>query len=63
VALPVAKEQKYGAIIAYREGAIDYVTFLQNMRDAMQIEFDYRDAYSNYLDLRFKVEYFINASK
>jgi len=63
VALPVAKEQKYGAITAYREGAIDYVTFLQNMRDAMQIEFDYRDAYSNYLDLRFKVEYFINASK
>ena len=63
VALPVAKEQKFGAITAYREGAIDYVTFLQNMRDAMQIEFDYRDAYSNYLDSRFKVEYFINASK
>jgi len=63
VALPVAKEQKNGAITAYREGAIDYVTFLQNMRDAMQIEFDYRDAYSNYLDARFKVEYFINASK
>ena len=63
VALPVAKEQKYGAITAYREGAIDYVTFLQNMRDAMQIEFDYLDAYSNYLEARFKVEYFINNSK
>jgi cobalt-zinc-cadmium resistance protein CzcA len=63
VALPVAKEQKQGAITAYREGAIDYVTFLQNMKDAMQIEFDYWDANANYLDSRFKVEYFINASK
>lgn len=63
VALPVAKEQKNGAITAYREGAIDYITFLQNVKDAMQIEFDYWDAYANYLDSRFKVEYFINASK
>ena len=63
VALPVAKEQKQGAITAYREGAIDYVTFLQNIKDAMQIEFDYWDANANYLDSRFKVEYFINASK
>lgn len=63
VALPVAREQKNGAITAYREGAIDYVTFLQNMKDAMQIEFDYWDANANYLDSRFRVEYFINASK
>ena len=63
VALPVAKEQKQGAIIAYREGAIDYVTFLQNMKDAMQIEFDYLDANASYLDSRFKIEYFINISK
>lgn len=63
VALPVAKEQKRGAITAYREGAINYVTFIQNVKEAMQIEFDYRDANANYLDSRFKVEYFINASK
>jgi cobalt-zinc-cadmium resistance protein CzcA len=63
VALPVAKEQKQGAITSYQEGAIDYVTFLQNMKDAMQIEFDYLDANASYLDSRFKMEYFINASK
>jgi cobalt-zinc-cadmium resistance protein CzcA len=63
VALPVAKEQKQGAITSYQEGAIDYVTFLQNMKDAMQIEFDYLDANASYLDSRFKIEYFINASK
>ena len=63
MALPVAKEQKQGAITAYREGAIDYVTFLQNIKDAMQIEFDYWDANANYLDSRFRVAYFINASK
>ncbi len=63
VALPVAKEQKQGAITAYREGAIDYVTFLQNMKDAMQIEFDYLDANASYLDSQFKIEYFLNTSK
>ncbi|MFY9153788.1 MAG: CusA/CzcA family heavy metal efflux RND transporter [Prolixibacteraceae bacterium] len=63
VALPVAKEQKQGAITSYQEGAIDYVTFLQNMKDAMQIEFNYLDANASYLDSRFKIEYFINASK
>lgn len=63
VALPVAKEQKNGAIASYREGAIDYISFLQNVKDAMEIEFNYWNAYGNYLDSRFKVEYFINSSK
>lgn len=63
VALPVAKEQKLGAITAYKEGAINYITFLQNMKDAMQIEFDYQDAYSNYLKTQFEIEYYLNISK
>jgi len=63
VALPVAKEQRNGAIVSYREGAIDYISFLQNVKDAIQIEFDYWNAYGNYLDSRFKVDYFINSSK
>jgi cobalt-zinc-cadmium resistance protein CzcA len=63
VALPVAKEQKNGAIASYREGAIDYISFLQNVKDAMEIEFNYWNAYGNYLDSRFRVEYFINSSK
>lgn len=63
VALPVAKEQKNGAITSYREGAIDYISFLQNVKDAMEIEFNYWNAYGNYLDSRFKVEYFMNSSK
>lgn len=62
VALPVAKEQKNGAITAYREGAIDYISFLQNMKDAIQIEFDYWNSFASYLDARFKLEYFVNSS-
>jgi hypothetical protein len=48
--LPVAKEQKNGAITAYREGAIDYISFLQNMKDSIQIEFDYWNSFASYLD-------------
>jgi len=61
-ALPVAKEQKRGAMTAYRQGAISYVVFLQNVRDAMQLEFSAQEAFANFLDSRFKLEYFINSS-
>lgn len=59
-ALPLAKEQQAGAILAYREGAIDYVGFLQNIRDAIRIEVDSWDAFHNYLDNRFQLEYYLN---
>ena len=37
-ALSLSAEQREGAFIAYREGAIDYIAFLQNVKDAIQIE-------------------------
>ncbi|MTI22961.1 CusA/CzcA family heavy metal efflux RND transporter, partial [Fulvivirga sp. RKSG066] len=49
-ALPLAQEQRAGSVLAYQEGAIDYVTFLQNIRDAIRIEVDSWDAFGNYLD-------------
>lgn len=61
-ALPLAEEQRSGAIAAYREGAIDYVTFLQNIRDAMRIEVDSWDAFGNYLDSRYQLEYYLRTS-
>ena len=61
-ALPVAEEQKRGAMTAYRQGAIGYVVFLQNVSDAMQLEFSAQEAFASYLNARFKLEYFINSS-
>ncbi|MDT0690910.1 CusA/CzcA family heavy metal efflux RND transporter [Salegentibacter sp. F188] len=62
-ALPLAVEQREGAIIAYREGAIDYVTFLQNIRDAVRIEIDAWEALASYLDSRSQLQYYMNTSE
>lgn len=61
-ALPMAREQQSGAIFAYKEGAIDYVTFLQNMREAIRIEVDSWNAFGNYLGSRYQLEYFLKTS-
>ncbi len=61
-ALPMAREQQTGAVTAYQEGAIDYVTFLQNMREAIRIEVDSWNAFGNYLDSRYQLEYFLKTS-
>ncbi|MCE7056494.1 CusA/CzcA family heavy metal efflux RND transporter [Algoriphagus sp. AGSA1] len=61
-ALPLAQEQRAGAILAYREGAIDYVTFLQNIRDAIRIEVDSWNAFGNYLNSRYQLEYYLKTS-
>ena len=58
-ALPMAREQQEGALFAYKEGAIDYVTFLQNMREAIRIEIDSWNAFGSYLDSRYQLEYFL----
>jgi cobalt-zinc-cadmium resistance protein CzcA len=62
-ALPLAEEQRKGALTAYKEGAIDYVMFLQNIRDAITIEIDSWDAFGEYLNSRYQLEYYLNTSK
>lgn len=62
-ALPLAKEQRNGALLAYREGGIDYVTFLQNIHDAIQTEIDSWKAFGNYLNARFQLNYYSTTSK
>nr|MCH9661136.1 efflux RND transporter permease subunit [Bacteroidota bacterium] len=61
-ALPMARDQQAGAIFAYKEGAIEYVTFLQNMRDAIRIEVDSWNAFGKYLSSRYQLEYFLRTS-
>ena len=60
--LPLAMEQRTGSTTAYKEGAIDYVTFLQNIRDAIRIEVDAWEALGNYLDSRYILEYYLQTT-
>ncbi|SMG34990.1 cobalt-zinc-cadmium resistance protein CzcA [Marivirga sericea] len=62
-ALPLAIEQRKGAIAAYREGAIDYVSFLQNVKDAISVEVDSWNAFGQYLESRYQLEYYLKTSK
>ncbi|MCX2744179.1 CusA/CzcA family heavy metal efflux RND transporter [Mangrovivirga sp. M17] len=59
-ALELANEQINGASIAYEQGAINYVTFLQNVKDAMQIEINAWKSFSNYVKSRYQLEFLIN---
>jgi cobalt-zinc-cadmium resistance protein CzcA len=59
-ALPLAREQQQGALTSYEEGAIDYVVFLQNIRDAIRIEVDSWNTFGNYLNSHFQLEYYLN---
>src|SRR5690606_10601719 len=52
-ALPLAREQRRGAILAFREGSIDYVSFIQNLKEAVQVEVMAQDAFSKYLESKF----------
>ncbi|MDX1719462.1 MAG: efflux RND transporter permease subunit, partial [Salegentibacter mishustinae] len=61
-ALPLAKEQQDGSVLAFKEGAIDYVTFLQNIRDAIRIEVNAWSAFNDYLDSRYQLEYYLENS-
>ncbi|QDH80323.1 CusA/CzcA family heavy metal efflux RND transporter [Echinicola soli] len=57
-ALPLAEEQERGALLAYQQGAIDYVAFLQNINDALSIEQNAQETLKSYLISKIELEYF-----
>lgn len=59
-ALPLAKEQRRGSLMAYKEGELDYIGFLQNIREAIEIEASSFKALKKYLDSRFRLKYYLN---
>lgn len=59
--LPLAREQREGAILAYNEGAIDYVTLIQNLNETLQVEIDAQNALHRYLQLKFELEYYLGS--
>ena len=61
-ALPLAREQRKGAILAFDEGAIDYVTFIQNLKEAVQMEVQAREALQQYLQSKFQLEFYLGST-
>ncbi|MDT7827527.1 CusA/CzcA family heavy metal efflux RND transporter [Pricia sp. S334] len=57
-ALPLAEQQREGALLAYTEGAVDYPAFTQIIRDAIKTEIDALEALDNYLLSVFELHYF-----
>lgn len=62
-ALPLAREQRQGAVLAYKEGAIDYVSFIQNLKETVQVEVMAQEALMRYLDSKFQLEYYLHTTK
>ena len=61
-ALPLSREQLQGSILAYREGAIEYVTFIQNLQTSVQTEVNAQETLGRYLDVKAKLEYYFDLS-
>ena len=56
--LPLVKEQKAGALFAYKEGEIGYTGFTQLIKEAIQSELEAQKAFINYLESSFQLQYF-----
>ncbi|MBP1841041.1 CusA/CzcA family heavy metal efflux RND transporter [Formosa algae] len=56
--LPLAKQQRQGALLAYKEGAVDYSGFSQLIKEAIQSELDAQEALLNYFNSLFELQYF-----
>ena len=59
-ALPLAVEQRNGAVLLYKEGAIDYLSFLQNMKSAIELEVKTWQVLEEYMSHKIQLEYFLN---
>lgn len=61
-ALPLAKEQREAALIAFEEGAVDYVGFIQNIKESTLLELQAQEALQNFMQARFKLEYLVDGT-
>lgn len=61
-ALPLAREQSDASLLAFKEGAIEYTTFIQNQKEALQLALQGQQAFQSYLSALFDLEYLLNGS-
>ena len=57
-ALPLAVEQRNGVILSFKEGAMDYIAFLQNMKNAIELEVSTWEVLQQYLESKIQLEYY-----
>ena len=57
-ALQLAKQQRDGALLAYKEGAIDYAAFTQIIKEAIDVELHALQALDQYLLSLFQLQYY-----
>lgn len=56
--LPLTEEQRRGTNLAYGEGDIDYVNYLQNMKTVMELEIEAWQAFKQYSQALYELEFF-----
>ncbi len=59
-ALPFAIQQRNGVSISYKEGAMDYLAFLQNMKSAIELEITTWKILQQFMASKIQLEYFLN---
>jgi cobalt-zinc-cadmium resistance protein CzcA len=59
-ALPLARQQVEGSLLAYREGEIDYVSFIQNVQSGVQTEVNTLEALGSLLKAKAQLEYYLH---
>ncbi|WP_378187320.1 CusA/CzcA family heavy metal efflux RND transporter [Aquimarina sp. W85] len=57
-AVPLAQAQRKGALIGYKEGALDYTAFTLLIKEAIQTEEQALQVLKEYLEARFALHYF-----
>lgn len=58
--VPLLEEQRRGTLLAFNEGAIDYVEMIQNLDIAVQSELKAIEAYNKYQSALAEIEYYLN---
>ncbi|WP_111707528.1 CusA/CzcA family heavy metal efflux RND transporter [Lutibacter citreus] len=59
-ALELAAELREGAVLSYKEGEMNYNSFIQNMKDSIQLEIDSWNIFQDYLDTKFQLEFYLS---
>ena len=58
--LPLLEEQRQGTLLAFNEGAIEYVALIQNLDAAVQSELKALEAFKNYQLALAEVQFYLN---
>ncbi|TYC11291.1 CusA/CzcA family heavy metal efflux RND transporter [Bizionia gelidisalsuginis] len=59
-ALELAIEQREGATLSYKEGAMDYIAFIQTLKDATELEINTWNILESYLMSTIAVDFFMS---